>query len=241
MKPYYEQDGITIYHGDCREVLPLLAGQSFAALITDPPYRSLDIDVCRGTTTRLVNGGGFASRKGDRIGSGEWFQTLSDEELQAVLAACDFLMPSTGTAYVFADVKTGLALFPTLPVRNVIVWDKTTIGMGYAWRRMHEWIAYCPKSDHKLRRPGFGDIIRCPGVDEKFHPTEKPVGVITPLILNSTDEGDAILDPFAGAGSALLAARLAGRRAVGIECDERFCEIAAARLRQGILFGRISR
>lgn len=237
MKPYYDESGITLYCGDAREVLPTLDIRP-DVLITDPPYRSLDIDVIRGTTTRLV--GGKNSRAGDRVGcGGDWFATLSDEEIAAMLTTACGMLADDGAAYVFADVKTGLTLFPRLPipVRNVIVWDKMKIGMGYGWRRMHEWIGYCPREDHKLRDMSFGDIIRCPGVDNKIHPTEKPADVAARLIQNSTDRNGTVLDIYAGAGSTLVAAKLMGRRAVGIELDEQHCKTAVVRLSQGVLFG----
>lgn len=231
MKPYYEADGVTIYHSDCREVLPLAAD----VVVTDPPYKSLDIDVVRGTTTRLVDPRNH--RGGDRIGSGDWFATLGDDVLTALLLDLHAALPVTGAMYVFADVKTGMRVFPALPQRNVLVWDKQSIGMGYAWRRMHEWIAYVPKEGHTLRSKGRGDIIRCAGEDAKLHPTEKPIGVLAPLIDNSSDHGQIVLDPFMGSGSTLVAAKRHGRRAIGIEVDERYCEIAAKRLAQRALFG----
>lgn len=235
MKPYYEdaESGIVIYCGDCREVLPTLADGSAAMLVTDPPYRSLDIDVIRGTTTRLI--GGRNQRGGDRVGNVDWFATLSDEDIGAVLSASMAKLSEAGAAYFFADVKTGLRLFPGLPQKNVLVWDKMKIGMGYSWRRMHEWIAYCPRDGHKLRSAAYGDIIRCPGVLDKCHPTEKPVGVLLPLILNSSDEHDLIIDIFSGSGATLVAAKQSGRRAIGIEINEAYCEIAANRLSQGVL------
>lgn len=239
MKPYYEADGITIYNADCREVLPLLGPVDLA--IADPPYRSLDIDVIRGTTTRLVDRGLAAQRKpskANRLGAeSHWFETITDGELISVFDGVYRALDEGGAMYVFADVKSGLGIFPSLPQKNVIVWDKLSIGMGYSWRRIHEWIAYCPREKHKLRSKGMGDILRCPTPSEKQHPTEKPIGVLTPLIRNSTDEGETVLDPFMGIGSTLFAAKLEGRRAIGIEIEERYCEIAANRLRQGVLFG----
>lgn len=228
MKPYYERDGITIYHGDCRDVLPTLAPVD--CVITDPPYQSLDANVLAGTTTRLV------ARNGKRLSADDegWFDTLSACEILDVLAACRGLLLETGALYVFADVKSGLELFPGW-TRNVIVWDKQAIGMGYAWRRMHEWIAYQPMKGHRLRDLGKGDIIRCPGIEEKQHPTEKPVGVISPLIQNSTDPGETVLDPFMGSGTTLRAAKDLGRKAIGIELSERWCEVAARRLEQEVL------
>ena len=237
IEPYYEQDGISIFHGDCRQILPLLTPNFINAVITDPPYQSLDVEVSIGTTTQLVGLDQFTGKRLAASDGEKWFKTIPNEQLLDFLDICQERMVDDGAMYIFADVKTGLAIYPRLKPANVIVWDKMKIGMGYNWRRMHEWIAYIPNENHKLRSKGLGDIIRCAGVDEKIHPTEKPPGAITPLILNSTDVGDTILDPFAGSGSTLIAARLAGRRAIGIEIDEAFCELTANRLRQGVLFG----
>lgn len=212
--PYYERDGIAIYHGDCREVLPQLVPSGVDLVVTDPPYTSLDEHVSRGTTTRLVAGG-----------DEEWFPTLSDDEIVEILQGwCAQMLPlGSGAMYVFGDVKSGLRIFPRLNPRNVLVWDKRRIGMGYSWRRMHEWIAYCPDRDHVLRDKGAGDIIRCPGVETKTHPTEKPIALMNRLIANSSDAGEIVLDPFMGTGSTLRAAAQLGRRAIGIEVSERYC------------------
>ncbi len=134
MNPYYQDEYVTLYCGDCRDILPTVG--TFDLVVTDPPYRSLDIDVIRGTTTRLVGGGTRAGRKrsaANRMGQEDaWFATLSDTDLLEILAACDALLAPTGAMYVFADVKTGLALFPRLAPKNVIVWDKLTIGRRHA-------------------------------------------------------------------------------------------------------------
>jgi site-specific DNA-methyltransferase (adenine-specific) len=227
VKPYYKHGGIRIYHGDCREVLPQLPSGTVALAVTDPPYRSLDSHVRRGTTTRLVGG--------SRPGTGShpdsaWFPTLGEAEVLAVLATTEGLLAADGALYVFADVKTGLRLFPSLLPSNVLIWDKGRIGMGYSWRRMHEWIAYCPQPGHRLRDRGLGDIVRCSLPRKKQHPTEKPIAVLATLIRNSTDPGDLVIDPFMGSGTTLLAAAAMGRRAIGIETEKRYCRIAAERL-----------
>lgn len=110
-------------------------------------------------------------------------------------------------------------------------WDKGHIGMGYSWRRMHEWIAYCPMKAHKLRDMSMGDIIRCGGVQDKQHPTEKPVYAITPLIINSTDPDALILDPFLGSGTTAVACIRTGRRFLGFELDRGYFAIAQRRIR----------
>ena len=231
LTPYYSESGITIYHGDCREILPHL--EPVDLVLTDPPYRSLDIDVVRGTTTRLV--GGTNRRGGDRVGSGDWFSTLPDTELiQLMLTTLDIIQED-GALYIFSDVKTGLRLFPHMPLRNVLVWDKLAIGMGYSWRRMHEWVAFIPRPEHHLRDKGLGDILRGTVPEAKLHPTEKPIDVLMPIIFNSSDRGETVLDPFMGSGTTLRAAKDLGRKAIGIEIEEKYCEIAVKRLAQEVL------
>ena len=233
MTPYYDDSkGIQIFLGDCRDVLPTLGPVD--AVITDPPYQSLDVQVGKGTTTRLVSKDQFSGKRLAASDGASWFGTLAPCEILTILEDCRRLIRDTGALYVFGDVKSGLELFPGW-TRNVIVWDKQAIGMGYAWRRMHEWIAYQPMKAHRLRDMSLGDIIRCPGVEEKQHPTEKPVGVIKPLILNSTDPGETILDPFMGSGTTLRAAKDLGRRCIGIELEEKWAEVAAKRLAQEVL------
>jgi site-specific DNA-methyltransferase (adenine-specific) len=228
LTPYYQDDAVTIYHGDCREILPQI-GQ-VDCVITDPPYQSLDANVLAGTTTRLV------PRNGKRLSATDegWFATMDRDAILAVLVECRKILRPDGAVYVFADVKSGLELFPGW-ARNVLVWDKCSIGMGYSWRRMHEWIAYEPMPDHVLRDKGLGDIIRVPVPSDKVHPTEKPEAVIAPLIRNSTDVDDVILDPFGGSGTTAVAAKRLGRRCILIEREEKYCEVAAKRLAQGAL------
>jgi site-specific DNA-methyltransferase (adenine-specific) len=217
---YYDHAGITIYQGDCRVILPMLARRRVALVVTDPPYGSFRPHA-RGPT------------KGQgRLRRPEWFETLSNGEILRALEDTRGLLTDDGALYVFTDVKTGLALFPCLAPANVLVWDRQRLGLGYAWRHMYEWIAYCPNRDHRLRDLTAGNIVRCPRLAKRQHPTAKPVAVLESLIRNSSDPGDLVLDPFMGAGSTLLAAKRLGRRAIGIELEERYCEVAAESLRR---------
>ncbi len=221
---YYDRDGIVIFHGDSRDLIRELRGCAVKLIVTDPPYETLDIHVRRGTTTRLVGGASGGSP------DAAWFPTLDMYALLSILMQAGRLLPPDGALYVFADAKASLQLFPPLSPANVLVWDKQRIGMGYSWRRMHEWIAYCPGPRHRLRNRGLGDILRAAPPRPKLHPTEKPIAVLSAIIENSSDPGDTVLDPFAGSGTALLAAKRLGRCAIGIEIEERYCATAAARL-----------
>jgi site-specific DNA-methyltransferase (adenine-specific) len=225
-----DNGNVTLYRGDCLDVLRAMPDGVVDCVITDPPYQSLDVEVSTGTTTRLVRRDKFGCKRLAAADGPKWFETMTDEKIREVLAECERVVKPDGAIYVFADVKTGLRIFADDWPRNVIVWDKGKIGMGYGWRRMHEWIGYRPMPRHKLRDLSLGDIIRVAGVDDKEHPTEKPVGVVRPLVRNSTDPGAVVLDPFMGSGSTLRAAMREGRKAWGVELDPAHYETARRRL-----------
>jgi site-specific DNA-methyltransferase (adenine-specific) len=209
MKPYYDDGkGIVIYHGDCREILPTLPNVDL--VLTDPPY-GMDYQSSRRTEWQ---------RKGKIQGD------------------------KTFPMWVF-DIKPSNALFACCRWDNLkeipdpksfIVWDKCRHGMGdleHEFGRQWEAIAFYPGPSHSFtRRPV--DIIRVPCVSpiDLEHPNEKPPEIWTP-ILNS--HNGTILDPFMGSGTTLRAAKDLGRKAIGIEIEERYCEIAARRLSQEVL------
>jgi DNA modification methylase len=125
-------------------------------------------------------------------------------------------------------------------VKNVIVWDKGNSGgrgdlsAGYAtnW----EGIIYANKGRRSLIGPRPRSIYRYDWGQaqmrkERLHPTVKPVGLMSQIIAKSTERGELILDPFCGSGPVLRAARDLGRRAIGIELDERYCAAAVSRLK----------
>ncbi len=220
MRPYYEQDGITIYHGDCREVLPQLS--TVDAVITDPPYA---------LPTRVASGRSYTSNLGDLSIAEHYFRGLF-EDLWRVLG-------ETGQMFLFCDGTFYPVLFRAAygrPSMAVLVWDKGQIGMGREFRKSHElilrlWQEKTPTVSDGTGRP---DILRCSPVhpSERVHPAEKPVSLLSSLMWCC---GHTVLDPFSGSGATLIAAQATNRHAIGIEIEERYCEIAAKRLAQGVL------
>ena len=202
-KPYFENDGITIYHGDCREFLPYV---SVDAVVTDPPYG-----------TQVV----------------EWDRPVASE----ILGAC--FLASRGYATFFCSntrlVHTLNALKAVGADTWVAVWHKSN-SMGFERHFAPQWtpivIAY-----KKPRRFWGKDLCDCPMVVHTgvAHPTPKPVTVTGWLIAKSTAVGESVLDPFCGSGTTLVAAKNLRRCAIGIEIEERYCEIAAQRLAQEVL------
>lgn len=204
MKPYYEHAGITLYHADCREVLPSLV---VAAVVTDPPY---------GLGSRWLGGGGG--------GRSSW--RFDPAEARAWDAA---VVSDLGGLLVRSEsIVWGGHLYGLPQSRGWLVWDKkqndsfTTGQAELAWTNL----------DMPIRVFRFA---QCEQASEgyKYHPTQKPLRLMS-WCLKWVNEG-TVCDPFAGSGTTLVAAKNLGRRAIGIEIDERYCEIAAKRLAQEVL------
>lgn len=205
-KPYYDKDGITIYHGDCREFLPQLG--RFDLLLTDPPYGLGD----------LWQGGS------------EWAKHCDGTESVAPewdAATVPFSVIKECYLNCTESIIWGGNYYELYPVRCWLAWDKmqehSSGHFEMAWTTLDK-----PTRTFRMSR------IEAYSAG-KFHPAQKPVGLFR-WCLNLVPDAKTILDPFMGSGTTLLAAKLEGRRAVGIELSERYCEIAASRLAQGVLF-----
>jgi site-specific DNA-methyltransferase (adenine-specific) len=221
--PYYQDDLVTLYNGDCREVLPTLERDSSDLIVTDPPYGQ----------SYLSNRGSHAALVGDD-GALDIAGCLS--------AACRTLRRGRH-AYVFGPLD--LAGTP-LTAQVDLIWDKQIVSMGdlsMPWSKSQEPITFAVYEPSKANRDkGYGKLAarlrqgsvlrvqRTQGAATTRHPTEKPVPLLRQLIESSSVFGETVLDPFAGVSSTLVAAVLEGRRAVGIEIDEHFCELGAKRL-----------
>jgi site-specific DNA-methyltransferase (adenine-specific) len=214
MKPYYEQDGITIYHGDCRDILPALPPVCLE--LTDPPY---------GVTYESNTGGRRGkepiTNDGTRLSLRLYRQTVP------LIKANHVLWFTRWDAW--PDVWEILGQF--FPMRGLLVWDKGTPGMGDLehWGPSYELIASLGRG--KTIGSRDQSVIKFPTVSAaaRSHPTEKPVALLQYLIQKL--QPTTVRDSFMGSGSTLVAARLLGIQAVGIEFEERNCEIAVRRLR----------
>jgi DNA modification methylase len=225
--PYYQDDAVTIYHGDCREVLPTLARQSVELLLTDPPYE-VNYTSSRGSM------GGIAGDDGSL-------------DVPAIVLQALRVLKLNRHFYVFGPFDlTGITRRKTVE----LIWDKGSMTAGdlsTAWGTSHERITFgtwhpAPSQAAsgglaaRLRR---GSVISVPrnnnGNGARDHPTEKPPMLMRILIEASSLHGETVLDPFMGSGATLVAAQLEGRKAIGIEIEERFCELAARRVGQGVL------
>lgn len=230
MKPYYEEDGITIYHGDCREILPTLA---FDAIVSDPPFGTEDLR------------GGYGRRQNWDNGNGKGRVIAGDKDLAALegmFLALQSNVRIMWLAVFFAARKT--PEFVSLATRYAawrgeLVWNKRMPGLGYTIRYSHESIALLSRGDPPKPPDALLSVIEAPCVAD-VHPHEKPVELMKPLVKFCALENDTVLDPFMGSGTTLRAAKDLGRKAIGIEIEEKYAEIAAKRLSQKVLdFGYV--
>ena len=229
MTPYYSEDGITIYHGDCLEVMPTIS-EAPSVLLADPPYAAA------GSST---NG---RSSEADSQFFRFW--------MAAVFGQIRRVMPSNSAGFVFCDWRTlgDIAAAARTPgdrlnfggtpwgVSQALVWDRESIGMGSPFRNSFEMIAFAkgPDWDQSFER-NVPTVVRhrWPYNAKPNHGAEKPVDLLVKLI--GWGGAGSVFDPFTGSGSALIAAQQLGRRAIGIEIEERYCEIAAKRLSRRVL------
>ena len=215
--PYYEDDAVTIFHGDCREILPDLM---FDVVVTDPPYGiNLDTDY-----STLTGNGRFAAgvdgQKHDRvIGDDSPFDPAMFGATPAAMFGVNHYaqrVPTGATWHVW-DKRDGLG---SNMLADCELWA-TTWPSGPTRIFRHKWLGY-------MRHAGrTGD-----GFD---HPTAKPLALMRHIIGEDRTPDGIIVDPFMGSGTTLRAAKDLGRKAIGIEIHERYCEVAATRLGQEVL------
>lgn len=213
MDPYWSDDRVSLYHGDCREVLPSL--DPVDLVLTDPPY---GINYVSNYTT------------------GRGVRPISNDGARLAVALQRAVIPLLRAQHVLWFTRwdvwpdVWMELGPFFPLRGMLVWDKGDPGMGDLahWGPSYELIA----SAGYGKTTGSRDqsVIRFPKVPTagRLHPTEKPQKLLQYLIGKLSPA--TVLDPFAGGGSTLIAARHLGYKAIGIEIDERYCEVIARRL-----------
>lgn len=241
--PYYADDRVQLYHGDVREILPSLDVRA-DCVVTDPPYGETSLGWDR-WPPGWPNVVAAAARSMWCFGSVRMFLERRDDLLGWRLSQDVVWEKHNGSGFHADRFKR--------VHEHALHWYRGD------WATVYHQTPTTPDATarqvrRKQRPTHTGDIDRGFYVSEDggprlmrsviavrsmhgraLHPTEKPAGILTPLIEYACPPGGLVLDPFAGSGSTAVAARLAGRRAVLIEADERYCEIAARRLAQDVL------
>ena len=215
MSPYYQDDHVTLYHGDCRDILPTLTAD---ALITDPPY-----GIAWGRATWEDDPEAYPALM-------RWL--VETAALVVPDGWCFVFQSGTNVARFHEWFPAGWRVFAA--AKNFV--QMRPIEVQYAWDPAVFWRNGPKRNKH---RKDAGIVTRdfhvgnVAGMMRKKagHPSPRPLDTMEHMVLlGTTPERPAVVDPFAGSGTTLLAARNVGRRAIGIELDERYCEVAAKRL-----------
>lgn len=252
IKAFYQSRGIdhlesfTIYHGDCRKLLHGIPDNSVDAIFADPPYF-------------LSNGGiSVHSGKQVCVDKGDWDKGGTPEYIYEFnrqwLALCRTKLRDNGTIWISGthhNIHVVMRCLQELgyKVLNTITWQKTDPPPNLSCRYFNFsteliiWARKFEKKPHKFNYETMKllnggqqmtDVWRIPAAclwekQQGKHPTQKPLRLLYRIILASTNEGDTVMDPFSGSGTTGIAANLLGRKYIGIEQDEQFCELSMRR------------
>ena len=209
----------------------LLDGAHPEILLTDPPYCSGGFQESGKVT------GSIGTKQADGQG-GYTTPTISSDNLstrsyqvlmKAVLGAID-----VKAAYLFTDWRMWVYLFDLvegsgLGVRNMIVWNKKSPGMGNGWRAQHELVMFAHRTKPKWdNHKGYGNVLEATRSGNELHPTQKPVEILEKL-LDNTDWAKGVLDTFGGSGTTLIAAESVGQASFIMEMEPRFVDVIVRR------------
>lgn len=239
MTPYYDDGTCVIFHGDALAVLDMLDDEvhpDYDAVVTDPPYSSGTTEAKKPGRDQMLRGARFANPiENDRMTT-PGFVWLVREVALVVKPS----LVAGGSFLSFIDWRqwptlVGALESVNLRVQTMVVWDKCSFGMGNGFRGQHELICHASNGVPNVSDRATPNVLQVPRDQSDDHPSPKPVELMRHLVRVCAPVGGLVLDPFMGAGSTLRAAKDSGRRAIGVEIEERYCEIAALRLGQEVL------
>jgi site-specific DNA-methyltransferase (adenine-specific) len=241
--PYHEDGQVTLYNADALDFIASIE-HSVDAVVTDPPYASgTRTEASKSSSGAMLRAGRFSDRPLDL----DQMTTTGFVWLLRAVARGIYPNMGDGRSFLcFIDWRqwpnlVGALETANLRIQGMLVWDKGHFGLGNGFRGQHELICHAAKGVPTIADKGVGNVLKFPRVEPVDHPSPKPVGLMEKLIATVTEPGDLIFDPFAGSGTTLLAAKNLGRRAIGVESDPHYCEVAARRLRQEVLdFGGVA-
>lgn len=256
MSPYYDDGTCVIYHGDCRDILPSIS--DVRCVVTSPPYNTLGARMPSNGTGTMRGDAWLA-----KVNSRGYADDLTEQQYAEWQGHVSLLLAdaSASDASFFYNHKVryrdGALVHPLDMVRSFSGW---VVRQEIVWARdggiAFNARMFCPSDERiywlvKPTSPGMGKpgayvwnqasaseftvwrIRQEIGMDG--HPCPYPTGLPSRCIAATTSHGDTVLDPFMGSGTTLRAAKDLGRRAIGVEIEERYCEIAAKRLAQEVL------
>jgi len=245
--PYYDRNGITIYCGDCREILPLIPDKSVDLLLTDPPYgitsNQWDKPMAAVNLWLLIKpiaktyiftaGQPYSSSLvlyGEDLFKHEWIWVKN----RGSNFANTIREPMKEHEHILVFSEGNWVYNPQFQKRN-----------GSGGERVKYEVAFRSKSsnyrDFEGREPQILPELRVPSSIQFFntevglHPTQKPLALFIYLVKTYSNPGNTMIDPFAGSGTTLKACQDLGRKCIGIEIEEKYCEIAVKRLSQEVM------
>ena len=216
MKPYYEDSSVTIYHGDSRTMLDAIECD---CVLTDPPY---GIEKSSGTINKLRGKGNYGGGFHD---SPEYVREVVGEVIRRCIAKWPVVVTPGNKCLMMYPQPDSFGCF----------FQPASVGLQVWGNADAQPILYYGKNPTKrnMGTPCSYTLTESP--EKNGHPCPKPIGIWKRIMCNVTLENMTILDPFMGSGTTLRAAKDLGRKAVGIEIEERYCEIAARRMQQEVL------
>ena len=238
MTPYYSDNLVTLYHGDAEEVMASLPPESVSVVFTSPPYNRGDMS---GGLANLA--GGYRAHH-DQLPHAEYVAWQ-----RRVLSECWRLIAPDGAIFYNHSprIQGGELWLPTelnpgLPLRQIVIWDQV-VGINWSptfFLPLHEWVMVFAKPEWRLASRSastVGDVwrirVEVPKSGRPKHPAAFPLRL--PQTALSALAPGVVLDPFVGSGTTLEAAKSLGRKVIGIELDEAYCEMAAKRCSQETL------
>lgn len=256
IEPYYQDDHVTIYHGDCLDIMPEISGVDL--VFTSPPYNQKVMPwtpLGHWKDGQGKGGGGKWSAGGNGVveydshGDNMPWPEYETWQRSCLAGMWETLSPTGAIFYnhkprvagerVWLPTTINEAPGPRLPLRQIVIWARPG-GINsnpHAYQPTHEWIMIYARSDWRLKSRGasaIGDVWSV-APESSEHPAPFPLGLPSRAI--ETADPALVLDPFMGSGTTLRAAADAGVRAIGIDESEAYCEMAANRMGQLSLMG----
>lgn len=257
MKPYYQDSATTIWHGDCREILPQL--DPVDLVVTSPPYGNIRaytsdtnlFDVISALSKCLIDGGVCVWNTNDQVIEGSESGESFRQALHA--KACGLRIHDTmiycKEGVTFPDSNRYHPAFEYMFVfsngapktfNGIVDWPNKWAGSKIHGTDRQQDHTTTKKRQHGAMQNAIGLrrnwwVMSNPFTGEHNHPAPMPQRMAKDHISSWSNPNETILDPFMGSGTTLVAAKNLGRKAIGIEIEEKYCEIAVKRLRQEVL------
>jgi len=228
----FETKNGILYNCNIKDVLDKIPDNFFDLVLTDPPYKVTargNAGNAGGMLTKKINLRGKVFENND-IEVHEWMPKVLGK-----LKNNTHFYIMTNHKNLFEYLKL-LYELPDIYFIKSLIWDKGNKIMGQFYMSQFEYILFGRKGNaKKINNCGTSDIISIPNKKtkingENIHDTEKPVALMELLIKNSTQKNEVVFEPFAGSGSTLLAAEKSNRKWIGVEIDEKYCEVIKMRM-----------